>query len=240
MRREKSLRIGVHHANAVVWGPVYRTHLTRLDAELVDEVRHASNEHARLSLPGPREDLHRRRDRGQDGRALLVVHPLEVALVPSLRRRRRSQRLLSRRRSSNRRRLMLRRDRDLRRPPREVRGRARARGDSGPLPNPSRLPALVVTPRARAAARRRRRAERRSREAPPARDRREICASSRVRSERGDAARDARAHDGNDSSRAMTRSPTARVASRGRDVGRAGGSREHRRAIVRVGASRVF
>eukprot|EP00982_Pelagococcus_subviridis_P017569 31550-Pelagococcus_subviridis.AAC.2 len=28
-RREKSLRIGVHHANAVVWGPVYRTHLRR-------------------------------------------------------------------------------------------------------------------------------------------------------------------------------------------------------------------
>jgi hypothetical protein len=27
MRRAKSLRIGVHHANAVVWGPVYRTHL---------------------------------------------------------------------------------------------------------------------------------------------------------------------------------------------------------------------
>ena len=25
-RRAKSLRIGVHHANAVVWGPVYRTH----------------------------------------------------------------------------------------------------------------------------------------------------------------------------------------------------------------------
>jgi len=23
MRREKSLRIGVHHANEVVWGPVY-------------------------------------------------------------------------------------------------------------------------------------------------------------------------------------------------------------------------
>ena len=23
MRREKSLRNGVHHANAVVWGPVY-------------------------------------------------------------------------------------------------------------------------------------------------------------------------------------------------------------------------
>ena len=28
MRREKSLRNSVHHANAVVWGPVYRTHLT--------------------------------------------------------------------------------------------------------------------------------------------------------------------------------------------------------------------
>ena len=27
MRRAKSLRIGVHNANAVVWGPVYRTHL---------------------------------------------------------------------------------------------------------------------------------------------------------------------------------------------------------------------
>jgi hypothetical protein len=30
MRQEKSLRIGGHHANAVVWGPVYRTH--RADA----------------------------------------------------------------------------------------------------------------------------------------------------------------------------------------------------------------
>eukprot|EP00982_Pelagococcus_subviridis_P007023 30409-Pelagococcus_subviridis.AAC.4 len=27
MRRQKSLRIGIHHANAVVRGPVYRTHL---------------------------------------------------------------------------------------------------------------------------------------------------------------------------------------------------------------------
>jgi hypothetical protein len=30
MRRAKSLRIGVHHANAVVWGPVYGTHLNKL------------------------------------------------------------------------------------------------------------------------------------------------------------------------------------------------------------------
>ena len=29
MRRAKSLRNGVHHANAVVWEPVYRTHLNR-------------------------------------------------------------------------------------------------------------------------------------------------------------------------------------------------------------------
>ena len=29
MRREKSLRIGVHHADAVVWGPVCRTRLRR-------------------------------------------------------------------------------------------------------------------------------------------------------------------------------------------------------------------
>ena len=29
MRRAKSLRIGVHHADAVVWEPVYGTHLFR-------------------------------------------------------------------------------------------------------------------------------------------------------------------------------------------------------------------
>ena len=28
-RERKSLRNGVHHANGVVWGPVYRTHLVR-------------------------------------------------------------------------------------------------------------------------------------------------------------------------------------------------------------------
>jgi len=30
-RRRKSLRIGVHHANAVVWGPVYRTRTRSID-----------------------------------------------------------------------------------------------------------------------------------------------------------------------------------------------------------------
>ena len=31
MRRRKSLRIGVHHANGVVWRPVYRTRLRRME-----------------------------------------------------------------------------------------------------------------------------------------------------------------------------------------------------------------
>ena len=35
MRRQKSLRIGVHLANAVVWGPVYRTHLIVARDELL-------------------------------------------------------------------------------------------------------------------------------------------------------------------------------------------------------------
>eukprot|EP00982_Pelagococcus_subviridis_P005059 29468-Pelagococcus_subviridis.AAC.2 len=44
MRREKSLRIGVHHANAVVWGPVYRTHHSqRLD----DDPRDAPSDDVR-------------------------------------------------------------------------------------------------------------------------------------------------------------------------------------------------
>ena len=37
MRRAKSLRIGVHNANAVVWGPVCGTHLMRVDRS--DDVR---------------------------------------------------------------------------------------------------------------------------------------------------------------------------------------------------------
>ena len=41
-RREKSLRIGVHHADAVVWGPVYRTRLRRQlerDAQVLPVLR---------------------------------------------------------------------------------------------------------------------------------------------------------------------------------------------------------
>ena len=41
MRRAKSLRNGVHHANAVVWGPVYnRTRLRLLRSRLRDRSRH--------------------------------------------------------------------------------------------------------------------------------------------------------------------------------------------------------
>ena len=40
-RRQKSLRIGVHHANAVVWGPVYRTHL---DASRCKKCRRRSSD----------------------------------------------------------------------------------------------------------------------------------------------------------------------------------------------------
>ena len=38
MRRAKSLRIGVHHANAVVWEPVYRTHLVPGGVRVVPSV----------------------------------------------------------------------------------------------------------------------------------------------------------------------------------------------------------
>ena len=55
-RRQKSLRIGVHHANGVVWGPVYRTHLRRARGERGrererDRARERTNEreHARAT-----------------------------------------------------------------------------------------------------------------------------------------------------------------------------------------------
>ena len=37
-RRRKSLRIGVHHANAVVWEPVYRTHRDATLGDALDVV----------------------------------------------------------------------------------------------------------------------------------------------------------------------------------------------------------
>jgi hypothetical protein len=42
MRREKSLRNGVHHADAVVRGPVYRTHL-HASPHSVHDSAHAVN-----------------------------------------------------------------------------------------------------------------------------------------------------------------------------------------------------
>eukprot|EP00959_Pyramimonas_sp_CCMP1952_P445018 9318744-Pyramimonas_sp.AAC.1 len=54
MRREKSLRNGVHHANAVVWGPVYRTHLH-------DERQLLGVAEAEAGVEGERLELWRRR-----------------------------------------------------------------------------------------------------------------------------------------------------------------------------------
>ena len=56
MRREKSLRIGVHHADGVVWGPVYRTRLILArPGELVDPVRRAlkKTKYIELFAPSP-------------------------------------------------------------------------------------------------------------------------------------------------------------------------------------------
>ena len=48
MRREKSLRIGVHHANAVVWEPVYRTHLIFSSSSTSTSSGVHANEHIRF------------------------------------------------------------------------------------------------------------------------------------------------------------------------------------------------
>ena len=48
MRREKSLRIGVHHANGVVWGPVYRTRLGGFPALGFHERRELEREQQRV------------------------------------------------------------------------------------------------------------------------------------------------------------------------------------------------
>jgi hypothetical protein len=63
-RRAKSLRIGVHHANAAVWEPVYRTHL-RLRRRRFDPRRRPFSP---LSPLGPRRALSRPR-RGTTARS---------------------------------------------------------------------------------------------------------------------------------------------------------------------------
>eukprot|EP00982_Pelagococcus_subviridis_P010323 30986-Pelagococcus_subviridis.AAC.16 len=73
-RRQKSLRIGVHLANAVVWGPVYRTHLHGDARELSREKRRhraaaqPDENHPRRARPGPVEQtvraVHPQHDRG--------------------------------------------------------------------------------------------------------------------------------------------------------------------------------
>eukprot|EP00982_Pelagococcus_subviridis_P007184 30491-Pelagococcus_subviridis.AAC.2 len=70
-RREKSLRNGVHHADGVVWGPVYRTRLSHL-LEL---------EERRVALaPGL---SHRVVELREPALALGFRVPFPVVLVPS-------------------------------------------------------------------------------------------------------------------------------------------------------------
>ena len=58
MRRQKSLRIGVHLANAVVWGPVlYRTHLTGFAAGAVANGDRHGDEPGALARPGLVDDV---------------------------------------------------------------------------------------------------------------------------------------------------------------------------------------
>jgi hypothetical protein len=67
MRRQKSLRIGVHHANAVVWGPVYRMHLIAAarkhhrGAHEIDLRRSAELRAFKVELKGVRNGVERRR-----------------------------------------------------------------------------------------------------------------------------------------------------------------------------------
>jgi hypothetical protein len=115
MRRAKSLRIGVHHANAVVWGPVYRTRL---------RTRGADERHPSLV----RRDVPRERGRGREHAAAGLALVTAAALEPVPRsttlhhlRRSRLRRLRSDRCGS--------RSTSARRSPREPPPRGEAAGD---------------------------------------------------------------------------------------------------------------
>ena len=100
MRREKSLRIGVHHADAVVWEPVYRTHLRRTRRRkasrrrrLVDDVldgrlasRFTLRAHSVSLRRGAVLEKHRSALRGAD---VSVHRARDAARDPGIRRRER-------------------------------------------------------------------------------------------------------------------------------------------------------
>eukprot|EP00982_Pelagococcus_subviridis_P017449 31540-Pelagococcus_subviridis.AAC.5 len=75
MRREK---IGVHHANAVVWGPVYRTHLR------VDQVASIRRHEAVLDAHAIEVLLERRRDDAVEERLAQARFPRRGAVVVAL------------------------------------------------------------------------------------------------------------------------------------------------------------
>ena len=84
MRREKSLRNGVHHADAVVWGPVYGTRLRGFrdaGADGGDEIRLGGFDDGAAAVV-LREDLRVRHARLRfrvDG-VLGAGHPSELAV----------------------------------------------------------------------------------------------------------------------------------------------------------------
>ena len=91
-RRAKSLRNGVHHANAVVWGPVYRTHLRDGGGESQHPgSASVAQELFRVELPR----AHQRQER----RAPLVVARVPVRACGGKEERRKARR--RRRRRSN-------------------------------------------------------------------------------------------------------------------------------------------
>ena len=106
-RRAKSLRIGVHHANAVVWGPVYRTHLTtrsntttsrggRRSSSKYRNSNHQGSPPPRVSQPPPPRFLARSRTRRRRPRS---SRPRRSASSPSAATRRRRRRIRVERRT---------------------------------------------------------------------------------------------------------------------------------------------
>jgi len=106
-RRQKSLRIGVHHANAVVWEPVYRTHLTtrsntttsrggRRSSSKYRNSNHQGSPPPRVSQPPPPRFLARSRTRRRRPRS---SRPRRSASSPSAATRRRRRRIRVERRT---------------------------------------------------------------------------------------------------------------------------------------------
>jgi hypothetical protein len=88
MRREKSLRIGVHHANAVVWGPVYRTHPLVEERDVIRALlRREAFDEALVHLRGAAQHVQVLAHRGENLRSLdldgdVRVRARELRAIP--------------------------------------------------------------------------------------------------------------------------------------------------------------